>query len=45
MYVRSVISKFVLNQIVGTNFTQPNRVSPRVTYNEKYIQISDGSKI
>lgn len=45
MYVKSVIGKFVMNQIVGTNFTQPLRVSPKVVYNQKYIQITDATKM
>lgn len=44
-YVVSVLSNFVLTQTVGTDFTQPQRTSPILTYNDDYIKINNAVTI
>lgn len=32
MYIKTVLGEFVLDQFVGTNFTQPSRYIPKFEY-------------
>ena len=41
LYIRSVLGQLTMFSTVGTNFTQPNRASPQVSYNANYIKVSD----